>query len=81
MIVSTKTKYNHVHCSTSLSWLVLNSDTGTKTTKDNTASIALRFDKVRIVQTDDNQFMACPCGYCQRYLLPCRPVYNLLNGI
>lgn len=48
---------------------------------DQHISLQIRFDRVRTVTIDANQFIYCTCGYCQRFLLPCRHICAVLNDI
>jgi len=75
-----KREYYNVHRSTEFCWYVLNKEAGTIPPNEDIAN-NIKFDRVRIVLLDDNQFMSCSCGYVQRYLIPCCHVCAVLEDI
>ena len=75
-----KREYYNVHCTTEFCWYVLNKEAGTIQPNDDIAN-NIKFDRVRIVLLDDNQFMSCSCGYVQHYLISCCHVYAVLEDI
>jgi len=75
-----KKEYYNVHRNSKSSWLVLNKLAGTTPPIDDMSKL-IKFDRVRVVQIDANQFMSCSCGYCQRFLLPCRHVCAVLKDL
>ena len=75
-----KREYYNVHRTTEFCWYVLNKQAGTIQPNDDIAN-NIKFDRVRILLLDDNQFMSCRCGYVQRYLMPCCHVCAVLKNI
>ena len=63
-----KKQYYNVHRNSAFTWFVLNKAAGTMPMNTDNAS-KIKFDRVRTVLIDANQFMTCSCGYIQRCLL------------
>ena len=75
-----KKQYYNVHRNSAFTWFVLNKAAGTMPLNtDNTSKI--KFDRVRTVLIDANQFMTCSCGNIQRFLLPCCHVCAVLKDL
>lgn len=58
-----KNKYSNVHWNIPCLWLVLNKQTDTISPQDENIT-PIRFDQVKIVQKEAEQFMLCSCGHC-----------------
>ena len=59
-----KKKYYNVHRKSAFIWLVLNKEAGT-ISPDTDNATKIKFDRVRYVIIDANQFMTCSYGYIQ----------------
>ena len=75
-----KKQYYNVHRNSAFTWFVLNKAAGTMPMNTDNAS-KIKFDRVRTVLIDANQFMTCSCGYIQRFLLPCCHVCAVLKDL
>ena len=73
-------EYYNMHRATEYCWYVLNKEAGTIRPNDDIQN-NIKFDRVRIVLLDVNQFMSCSCGYVQRYFMPCRHICAVLKDI
>ena len=75
-----KKQFYNVHRTQPFTWLVLNKEAGTIAPEfDNPSKI--KFDRVRNVIIDADQFMTCSCGYIQRFLLTCCHVCAVLKEL
>ena len=74
--------YYNVHRNDQYLWWVLNKKAGCPSADNmNDECSKVRFDRVRIVTIDVNEYMSCSCGHVQRFLLPCRHICAVLGYI